>query len=89
MTICDRTFELVVEYLAAVNYEGPITLSCDNTKLLSALRIYWDSEKESHFLVGAVGGPIQVPDPDNVKALMNDPTLMKATKVSHILANLP
>jgi hypothetical protein len=81
MTICDRTFDLVVEYLEAVNYEGPLALSCDDSKLFASLRLYWDNKEEKHFLVGAVGGPILVPNPDDIKALMSDPSVVKAVKV--------
>lgn len=84
MTICERTFELVVEHLDAVNYDGPVCLSCDDTKLLSALRLYWDGNKKAHFLVGAVGGPIKVPNPDDIKSLMSDPTIEKGTKVRKV-----
>ena len=81
MTIYDRNFELVVEHLNAVNYDGPVCLSCDDTKLRSALRLYWDGKKNAHFLVGAIGGPIEVPNPDDIKTIMSDPTIVKGTKV--------
>ena len=82
MTICDKTFDLVVNHLTAVNYEGPVALSCDDSKLFGSLRLYWNGEEEKHYLVGAVGGPILVPNPDDIKALMSDPKLVKATEVS-------
>ena len=85
MTICDKTFDLVTEHLEAVDYDGPVGLSCDDTKVLGALRLYWDGDKKKHFLVGAVGGPIEVPDPDEIKSLMSDPTIMKGTKVQILL----
>src|SRR5258705_12918369 len=81
MTICDQTFKLVVEHLEAPDYDGPVDLSCDDSKLLSSLRLYWDGQKKAHFLIGAVGGPIEVPNPDNIKILMSDPNIEKATKV--------
>jgi hypothetical protein len=58
MTICDRTFELVKEQLLQTGYTGPTALSCDDTKLFSALRLYWDGEQQSHFIVGGVNGLI-------------------------------
>jgi len=82
MTICDRTFDLVVNHLRAVNYEGPVALSCNDSKLFASLWLYWDGEEEKHYLGGAVGGPILVPNPDDIKALMSDPKLVKATEVS-------
>ena len=88
MTICERTFDLVVNHLQAVNYDGPVALSCDDFKLFSSLRLYWDGEVEKHYLVGAVGGPILVPNPDDIKALMSDPKLVKATKVSLVFVSV-
>lgn len=85
MTICDQTFKLVVEHLEALNYDGPVGLSCDDSKLLSSLRLYWDGQKKAHFLVGAVGGPIEVPDPDDIKTLMSDPNVEKGTKVQWLI----
>lgn len=82
MIICDQTFVRAQNHLDSLNYNGPLALSCDDTKLLGSLRLYYDNEKESHFLVGGVDGPIAVPDPDIVKDLMADPSITKATKVS-------
>lgn len=79
MDICDRTFKLVAEHLTAINYTGPVGLSCDDTKLFSTLRLYWDGEKKAHFLVGGVDGPYQVADPDVVKDVKAK--IGKATKV--------
>ena len=82
LTIYERMFELVINYLKAINYNGHIALSCDDSKLFSSLQLYDDSNKDKHFLVGAVGGPIVVPNPDDIKTVMSDPAVVKATKVS-------
>ena len=37
LTICERMFELVINYLKAINYNGRIALSCDDSKLFSSL----------------------------------------------------
>jgi len=83
MEICDRTFELVEDHLAALNHTGPIGLSCDNTKIFSSLRLFWDKEKRAYFLIGRVGGPYPVADPDSVRQVISDRKIRKATKVSH------
>jgi hypothetical protein len=88
MTVCEKTFDLVADHLSALNYTGPVALSCDDTKLHGSLRLYWDGEKEAHFLVGAVGGPIQILDPDEIKAMMADPAVVKASKVRVIVSRL-
>lgn len=82
MEICERTFELVAEQLSALKYDGPMALSCDDTKLLSCLRLYWDPKENSHFLVGAVGGPLRVLDPELIPQVVAAAKLVNATKVS-------
>ncbi|KAF8161506.1 hypothetical protein B0H34DRAFT_767051 [Crassisporium funariophilum] len=81
MDICPRTFELVTEHLKALDYDGPLGLSCDDTKLFATFRLYWDSKEQSYFLVGGVSGPIRVADPENVKQAIHDAKAEKATKV--------
>lgn len=81
MTICNKTFDLVVQRLKALDYTGPTCLSCDDTKLLSGLRLYWDGEEMAHYLVGAVGGPIFVPDIDNLQSFMTDTSIVEGKKV--------
>ncbi|KAH9841944.1 uncharacterized protein C8Q71DRAFT_885445 [Rhodofomes roseus] len=81
--IDDRTFELAVNYTASVHYSGPLSLSCDDTKLHAALRTYWDPEKQTHFVIGAVDGPKAVADAEELRKLlstMNDPKV-KAVKL--------
>ena len=81
MEICERSFELVVDHLAALEYTGPVGLSCDDTKLFGTLRLYWDAEQKAHFLVGGVDGPCRVADPEQVKQVIEDANIRKATKV--------
>jgi len=82
MDICDRTFDLVSEHLSTLDYDGPVGLSCDDTKLFATYRLYWDSEKKAYFLVGGVDGPIRVANPDNIKQAIQDAKAQKATKAS-------
>lgn len=81
MDVCDRTFQLVEDHLKALNYSGPVGLSCDDTKLFSSLRLYWDADQDSYFLIGGVDGPYRVPDADSVKQVIADGKIKKATKV--------
>lgn len=81
MEICERSFDLVEDHLTALDYTGPVGLSCDDTKLFGALRLYWDAEQKAHFLVGGVGGPCRVTDPEQVKQVIEDANIRKATKV--------
>ncbi|KAJ6632173.1 hypothetical protein B0H10DRAFT_2206574 [Mycena sp. CBHHK59/15] len=81
MVICDRTFELVQEHLAALKYDGPVGLSCDDTKLLSGLRMYYDTKEKVDYLVGEVDGPIRVVNPEEMKKVLADTTIARGTKV--------
>ncbi|KAJ7034214.1 hypothetical protein C8F04DRAFT_1350091 [Mycena alexandri] len=81
MDISDRNFKLAAEHLAALNYDGPVNLSCDDSKLFPSFRLYWDKEKKSHFLVGGTDGPLRVADPDEVKAVIAEAHATKATKL--------
>jgi hypothetical protein len=88
MEICDQTFQLVTDQLTALNYTGPVGLSCDDTKLFSSLRLYWDSDEKSYFLVGGVDGPYRVADADSVKEVIKQGKIQKATKVRTTRMNL-
>lgn len=79
---------MVVVHLDTLNYDGPVCLSCDDTKLLSSLQLYYDRNKKEHFLVGAIGGPLLVPNIDDMKAIMANPSVVKATKV-HVVVHMP
>lgn len=81
MEICDRTFELAKSHLVALDYRGPVALACDDTKLFATLRLYWDKEEKSYFLIGACSGPVRVPDVDAAQEALADPNIKKATKV--------
>ncbi|KII84575.1 hypothetical protein PLICRDRAFT_167537 [Plicaturopsis crispa FD-325 SS-3] len=81
MKVCERTFELVLECLRALGYDGPVNLSCDDSKLFASMRLYWDPEEKAWFLVGGTDGPIRVANPDEAKEWLENPELIKATKV--------
>lgn len=81
LTIGPRNFDTVKEYLTRIGYDGPVALSCDDTKLHAAFRTYWDAEKQVHMLVGGTGDPMAVADPEELQRVLAEPTLEKATKV--------
>ena len=62
ITICERNLKLALEYLSSLKYSGPVSLSCDNTKLHPSLHTYWYASKECHFLVGTTGELIAMGD---------------------------
>ena len=88
MDLGPQTFKLVVEHLDTLDYDGPVGLSCDNTKLFATFCLYWDSNEKSYFLVGGVDGPLRVADAENIKEVIQDAKAQKATKV-RLLIYLP
>jgi hypothetical protein len=72
---------MTAEHLAALKYNGPVGLSCDDTKLFPSFRIYWDATEKVHLLIGRTDGPLRVADPDFVKEILADANAQKATKV--------
>ena len=81
MEICDFTFKLVADHLDALDYNGPVALSCDDTKLFATYRLYWDKEQDSYVLIGGTDGPLVVMDPDSVQEVIDQAKAQKATKV--------
>jgi hypothetical protein len=82
----ERIFLLIQEQLAALKYDGPLGLSCDDTKLFAGLRLYHDKIKKADFLVGGVDGPLQVANPEEMKRILADPTIQRGSKVSILFA---
>lgn len=79
-----RTFELVEITLQKLDYEGPVALSCDDTKLLPSLRPYFDKEKDGYFIMGNAGEPYQLMDPDAFERVVTSGQLQKASKVGSV-----
>ena len=86
--IQERTFTLVVQRLNELQYNGPVALSCDDTKLLASLRPYYDQDREGYFLMGHVGQPLQLLDHEAFRTVVNENQLEKATKVRKITDSL-
>ena len=85
LEICKRTFDLVDDHLKAIDYHGPTSLSCDDTKLFSTFQLYYDGQEKCHFLIGGVDGPVRVLDPENLTELLDSLKDKKATKVLVLL----
>ncbi|KIY61279.1 hypothetical protein CYLTODRAFT_459989 [Cylindrobasidium torrendii FP15055 ss-10] len=87
--LCDLMFKRVKERLSAIEYTGPVALACDDTKLLSGLRLYWDATKHEHLLIEGIHGPVLVTNPEDVHDLMQDRTIPKTTKVRVCTVQVP
>ena len=81
MVISPRSFDLVHDHLRKLAYTGPVGLSCDDTKLSPAFQPYWDQDAGCYFILGSSADPIQIPDIDSFKALVEGADVIKATKV--------
>lgn len=75
---------MVIQKLEDLQYNGPVTLSCDDTKLLPSLRPYYDQDREGYFLMGHVGEPLQLLDHEAFRIVVKENSLKKATKVRKI-----
>ncbi|CAL1711140.1 unnamed protein product [Somion occarium] len=89
MTICAQMFELVHQHLKSLNYDGPVALSCDDTKLSASWRLVQKSEDEGLLLIGGIGGPIRVPDPAAAQAIIDSGKVSEATKVRLFTLQVP
>ena len=76
-----KTFELVDDTLKKLGYTGPVALSCDDTKLLASFRPYYDVDKQGYFVMGHIGEPFQLLDPEAFQLVVQEQQLTKATKV--------
>ena len=76
---------LIKEHLDRLGWKGPVGLSCDDTKLLPALRPYLDSDGK-YYIVGGVGRPMLLTDPDILTHAIRRGEVEKATKVSFFVS---
>lgn len=84
LKIDDIVTKRTVDHLNAVGYNGPVCLACDDTKLLSALRTYYDGSCQQWFLVGSTGPPIAIADNDELRKILQDGRVEKAAKVRQV-----
>jgi hypothetical protein len=80
--IQQKTFDLVDDTLKKLGYTGPVALSCDDSKLLASFRPYYDVDKQGYFIMGHVGEPFQILDPEAFQLVVQEQQLIKATKVT-------
>ncbi|KAL0564576.1 hypothetical protein V5O48_017469, partial [Marasmius crinis-equi] len=81
LDIEEATFTRAASYLDKMSYDGPVAVSCDDTKLLAALRPYHDKANNQYYLVGAVGKPKLLGNPDEFREIIDKGLTEKATKL--------
>ncbi|KAG6819326.1 hypothetical protein H0H93_012927 [Arthromyces matolae] len=84
-----RTFELVAAALKQLDYNGPVALGCDDTKLLAAFRPYFDTTKGAWFILGNVGKPYQLIDYEEFHSVVQSNKLEKGTKLRLFTLQVP
>ncbi|ETW79465.1 hypothetical protein HETIRDRAFT_306089, partial [Heterobasidion irregulare TC 32-1] len=76
-----RTLQyLIKDYLDKLGWKGPVGLSCDDTKLLPALRPYLDHDG-NYYVVGGVGPPRLLTEPNILTNAIRRGEIEKATKI--------
>ncbi|KAJ3927784.1 MAG: hypothetical protein NXY57DRAFT_903259 [Lentinula lateritia] len=76
-----RTFKLAKAHLLSLNYEGPVALSCDDTKLQEAFRPFYDEDRKGWCILGSSGVPILIADPDEFRKVVKEGKIEKASKL--------
>ncbi|KAI0054688.1 hypothetical protein BV25DRAFT_1816702, partial [Artomyces pyxidatus] len=79
--ITERTFVVLKGRLDDLKYGGPVGLACDDTKLLPSLRPHYDSERECYVLLGCVGKPMVLADPEELSRVIRQGKVEKAKKI--------
>jgi len=81
MGISEKTFQLAHDHLKQIDYNGPVALSCDDTKLLASFCPYFDKELDGYYVMGHVGKPFQLLDPSSFNDITGNSDLEKASKL--------
>jgi hypothetical protein len=71
-------------------YDRPVGLACDNTKLLPALRPYYDQQRDNYYILGGTREPRLIANPEELTAIIRKGEVEKASKACqfHILTEL-
>ncbi|QRW16719.1 hypothetical protein RhiXN_04721 [Rhizoctonia solani] len=89
LAIDDGVFEIAQIYFSSINYTGPVCLSCDDTKLLPALKTYYDTSTKLWYLLGGTTGAIAVASTEELTSILKDGKLSKASKLRLWVLQVP
>ena len=68
--------------MVSIDYSGPITLACNDTKLHPLLQVVWDNSLNSNVLIGTtLNKPVLVANPEELQKLLEELDDDVATKV--------
>lgn len=74
--ISAESFNRTHQLLRDIGYNGPVAISCDDTKLHAGLRPMWDPVQQAYVLLGGVGTP-----PLSSRTLMNCGASLTSTRI--------
>ncbi|RDX45703.1 hypothetical protein OH76DRAFT_1486179 [Lentinus brumalis] len=80
---------IAIEYLDLLEYAGPVGLSCDDTKLVPGLDPVYDKDRNGFVVLGGVGDPMPVADPEELNAAIAAGRIAKAEKLRLWVMNVP
>jgi hypothetical protein len=70
--------------MTSIDYNGPVALGCDDTKLHPSLQVHWDDSISEHILIGTtLQTKIIVANPDILRTLLTQYKDSVAKKVRH------
>ncbi|KAI0070186.1 hypothetical protein K474DRAFT_1713553 [Panus rudis PR-1116 ss-1] len=87
--ITERTFSLLIEHINMIDYNGPVCLCVDDTKLHPALRPFYDKDDDAFYILGCAGEPLRVADPDRLDEYIQDANQKKAQKLRLFCIQIP
>ncbi len=67
--------------LNGLQYDGPVGLMCDDTKLHPAFQPFYDRDRGGYCILGSTGEPFLLSDPAEFEAILKEGKLKKATKI--------
>ncbi|KAL0067261.1 hypothetical protein AAF712_005657 [Marasmius tenuissimus] len=81
--ITEQVKTMTERYLSSYGYskDRPLAFAVDDTKLLTAFRPFYDTQKEKWFVIGGSGVALEVPDINHLDQQLEEAKSTKASKV--------
>ncbi|KAG8707407.1 hypothetical protein FRC11_007462, partial [Ceratobasidium sp. 423] len=89
LAIDDSVYELAENYLSSVGYKGPVSLACDDTKLMPALKTYYDASTKQWYLLGGTTGAIAIGSTEELTSILKEGKVSKAPKIRLWVLQVP
>ncbi|EUC59875.1 hypothetical protein RSOL_328130 [Rhizoctonia solani AG-3 Rhs1AP] len=89
LAIDDSVYEIAENYLSSVGYRGPVCLACDDTKLMPALKTYYEASTKQWYLLGGTTGAIALANTDELESILKAGSISKAPKIRLWVLQIP